>query len=153
MGGWLFDQAMAGSDAVVLTSDRCETKAAAILGARAYDLEAGIARLLPGAGLQAVALPADLYDRDSRVRVAVLDALHQGSAEIMFSGDALPSQFERMGSPVRYQLTIAARAFKAYAIAASPSADCGTHPGPAGAGQFVETFSRVRIRHPQPISL
>jgi len=40
------------------------------------------------------AVRADLYERDPEVRRTVLDAPHEGSAEIMFWGDPLRAEFE-----------------------------------------------------------
>jgi hypothetical protein len=153
MGGWLFDQALAGWDVAVLTSDGTHARAAAILGAHAYDLESALANLLPRAGLQVAVLPADLYDRDPRIRRAVLDALRERSADIMFWGNSPPAEFEGVAQPVRYQLTIAARAFKAQALAASGLPAARAEQDPLDdLGRFTETFSTVWLRFPRQVS-
>jgi hypothetical protein len=51
-GGWLFDQVMAGWDVTVLTTDDADARPAHILGARAGDLEAVLARRVRGSCLR-----------------------------------------------------------------------------------------------------
>jgi hypothetical protein len=119
-GGWLFDQVMIGWDAMVLTPDHACAGAALILGARACPLETVLACPAPGAGLEGVALHAGLYDRDPRVRKVVLDVLRKGRAEVRFWGHHRSAELQDAALPVRYQLSTAARAFKAQAIAALP---------------------------------
>jgi hypothetical protein len=67
-GGWLFDQVMVGWDAKVFTPDPADAEVALILGARACNLEKALVSATPSAGLEGVALRADLFDRDPRVR-------------------------------------------------------------------------------------
>src|SRR5271155_4037881 len=71
-GGWLFDQAMAGWDVTVVTADDGDPRPLDILGVRARTFDAVFAAPLLGPGLQAIALRADLYHDDERVRRLVL---------------------------------------------------------------------------------
>jgi len=119
-GGWLFDQAMAGWDVAVLTVEPGDPRAVQILGARAYDLHAVLASPVTlGPCLQAMVVPADLYDRDERVRQIAANALAAGHAEVRLWGGAGRTMAGRGTAAVRHQLSIAARAFKAQALAAA----------------------------------
>ena len=79
-GGWLFDQVMAGRDVTVLTADHTDPRPLRILGTRAADLETVLARPLRVPCLQAIAVRADLFEADARVRRLVLEALAAGPA-------------------------------------------------------------------------
>jgi len=119
-GGWLFDQAMAGWDVAVLTAEPGDPRALQILGARAYDLHAVLASPVAlGPCLQAMVVPADLYDRDERVRQIAENALGAGHAEVRLWGGAGRAMAGCGTAAVRHQLSIAARAFKAQALAAA----------------------------------
>jgi hypothetical protein len=83
-GGWLFDQVMAGWDVAVLTTDDADARPARILGVRTSDLEPVLARPVRGWCPQGVAVQADLYGRDPRLRRLVLEALRDGRAEVRF---------------------------------------------------------------------
>jgi hypothetical protein len=152
-GGWLFDQVMAGWDALVLTPDHAGARAALILGARARDLEAVLAGPAPAAGLGGVTLRADLYDRDPRVRRMVLDVLHGGRAEVRFWGHPRSAELGGAAQPLRYELSMAARAFKAQALAALPPdlphVVAGPGPArfsPAHSSPAAEVFCRAQLR-------
>jgi hypothetical protein len=142
-GGWLFDQVMAGWDVTVLTSDDSDSRPLQILGARVRDLETTLALPVLGPCLSAVAVRADLYDSDPRVRRMVLTAFDEGLAEIRFWGDLRPEDLDGGADPVRHRLSVAARAFKAQALAAAAA--------PAGPNADIEVFRRGDIRHPSPI--
>jgi len=131
-GGWLFDQVMAGWDVTVITADHGDSRALEILGVRARDLETMLALPVLGPCLQAIAVRASLYDSDARVRRMVLTALDAGLAEIRFWGDQGPEGFDGAAYPVSHRLSVAARAFKAQALAAAAA--------PAGSAHDVEVF-------------
>jgi hypothetical protein len=146
-GGWLFDQAMAGWDVTVITADQADPRPAHILGARARDLDTLLGSPVWGPCLQAVAVQTDLYDADPRVRRLVLGTI-DGAAEVRLWGEGWPEELEAVG-PAPHQLSVAARAFKAQALAAAlpPPAAGGVTSDP---GQGTEVFRRARIR---PVSL
>jgi hypothetical protein len=146
VGGWVFDQAMAGWDAVLLTADHADARAAQILGARARGLEAALADTAPGAGSSAVAVHAGLYGGDPRVRRMVLDLLRAGRAEVRFWGDLRPAELEGMARPERHLLSSAAEAFKAQAIAVLPAPEPAAGADPFGLSRAVEMFRRARLR-------
>jgi hypothetical protein len=133
-GGWLFDQAMAGWDVAVLTAEPGDPRPVRILGARVYDLNAILESPVEfGPCLQAIVVTADLYDRDERVRRIAFNALRAGPAEVRLWGAPGRPGAGGRAVPVRHQLSLAARAFKAQALAAA-----GARSGIAD----VEVFSR-----------
>jgi hypothetical protein len=151
-GGWLFDQAMAGWDVTVITADPADPRPAEILGARARDLDILLESVAWGTCLQAVAVQADLYDADPRVRRLVLAS----TAEVRLWGEGWPGELEAVG-PAPHQLSLAARAFKTQALAAAllalPPAAAGPALPPPAAGavpadpcQGTEVFRRARVR-------
>jgi hypothetical protein len=119
-GGWLFDQGMAGWEVNVLTRDRSDPRPLQILGACVHDLDTMLASpAVRGACLQAIAVRADLYDSDARVRQIARNVLETGSAELRLWGDLQAADLEHGAEPVRHELSSAARAFKAQALAAA----------------------------------
>jgi hypothetical protein len=155
-GGWLFDQVMAGWDVTVLTADHGDSRPLEILGARVRDLETMLALPLVGGCLQAMAVRADLYESDERVRRMVLRAVGEGQAEIRFWGDFRREDPGAGAERLSHRLSLAAQAFKAQALAAAASAepaelaDPAGPAGPAGPVQDVEMFRRGRTRRPSP---
>ena len=123
-GGWVFDRVMAGWDVRVLVADRCDDRALQILGADTADLETALASGLVGPRPHALAVATELYDRDDRVRDGVRQALESGQTEVTLWGQTWPAELERVDS-VEHRLSVAARAFKAQALAAaSAPSDC-----------------------------
>jgi hypothetical protein len=119
-GGWLFDQAMAGWDVNVLTAQPGDPRPLRILGTRYHALDAVLSVPLPlGACLQVVAMPADLYDADERVRQIARNALEAGPAELLLWGDLDRAKRGGDATTVRYRPSLAAGAFKAQALAAT----------------------------------
>ena len=135
-GGWLFDRAMAGWDVTVLVADHPDERPLQILGAQIVDLEHALAtaehRLRP----QTLAVAADLFDCDPRVREGVLQALDQGATEVTLWGQTWPAELDDTVGLVQHRLSAAARAFKAQAYAAAAISPVSIEP--------IETFrSRV----------
>jgi hypothetical protein len=137
-GGWLFDQAMAGWDVTVITTDHPDPRPLQMLGAR--DRDVAILREIPAVGvcLEAVAVPSDLYESDDLVREMVLAAA-AGHAEIRVWGKGWPSDFSPGADVVAHHLSLAARAFKAQAVSA-----CAVQAGEGDAGE-VEVFRRAVV--------
>ncbi len=164
-GGWLFDQVMAGWDATVLTADDADPRSARVLGSRACGLEYALARPAWGPCVRAIAVQAGLYDREPRLRAMVAATLEAGPGEFWLWGDGPPEDLDGSAGPVRQRLSVAARAFKAQALAALPVIPPGsageavpapaageTVPAPAAGGnpadpdQGTETFRRGAVR-------
>jgi hypothetical protein len=116
-GGWLFDQVMAGWDVAVVAVDMGDTRALEILGVRARELDASCENPILGPCPRAIAVRTDLYDADERVRRLVLAATEAGGAEIRLWGDGWPEDFDGRADLVSHRLSLAARAFKAQAVA------------------------------------
>jgi hypothetical protein len=141
-GGWLFDRVMAGWDVTVLSTDDADDRPLQILGARAADLEMVLTRQVRGSCLRGIAVQSDLYGSDARVRRMVHEA-QESLAEVRFWGpasDGLEWPDGDGGSTVCHQLSLAARAFKAQALAAA-----GAIPAPHA--QHTELF-RTPVRYP-----
>lgn len=138
-GGWLCDRALAGWDVRVLTDDPANSRPLRILGARPVDLEPALASPLRGPRPQAVAVAAELYDADARVRRLVHAALGDGT-DCRLWADRWPAGPEDRADAVRHRMSTAARAFKAQAMAALavPADELGT----------IETFRQAELLHP-----
>ena len=150
-GGWLFDQVMAGWDVTVITMDLGDPRPLHILGVRACDLDHVLSVPVFGACLQGIALRSDLYHADERVRRLVLTAVEAGSAEIRLWGDTWPEDFADRPAPVRHRLSVAARAFKAQALAVAAR---GADGGIDLAGEppaDTEEFRRGELNRPGPV--
>jgi hypothetical protein len=122
-GGWLFDQVLAGWDVTVATAEAGDPRPLDILGVTARDFDEVFAAPILGPRLQAIVLRADLYRDDERVRRLVLAAAESGRAEIRLWGSVWPADFDGSGDPVSHRLSLAARAFKAQALAAADLRD------------------------------
>ena len=132
-GGWVCDRVMAGWDVTVLIGDDADVRPLEILGAQVRDLESVLASWEDRPHPQTIAVAADLFDRDSRVRKGVLSALEQGATEVTLWGERLPAELDNSVDSVRHQLSAAARAFKAQALTAA-------NDSAAGAVGDTETF-------------
>ncbi|MDV7240971.1 MULTISPECIES: hypothetical protein [Rhodococcus] len=117
-GGWLFDQAMAGWDVSAIVADHSDARPLQILGAITLDLESALASP-HGPCPQVIAVSADLYQTDSRVRRGVLDNLDEGQTEVLLLGDSFPDDLDERFGAGSHRLSMAARAFKAHALAAA----------------------------------
>lgn len=123
-GGWMYDRVMAGWDVTVLLADRANERPLQILGVATADLESALALWAERPHPQTVAVAADLFASDERVRRGVLGALEQGLTEVTLWGDACPPELDDSVGPVAHHLSAAARAFKCQALTAA--ADTGS---------------------------
>jgi hypothetical protein len=131
-GGWVYDRVMAGWDVTILVGDDEDVRPLEILGAEVRDLESVLASWEDRPHPQTVAVAADLFDRDARVRQGVLEALEQGATEVTLWGEGLPAELDESIDSVQHRLSAAARAFKAQALAAANA--------PEAAVGITETF-------------
>jgi hypothetical protein len=118
-GGWVYDRVMAGWDVTVLVGSDEDVRPLEILGADVRDLESVLQSWEDRPHPQTVAVAADLFAVDARVRGHVLNALDQGATEVTLWGDSLPAELDESVDSVQHQLSAAARAFKAQALAAA----------------------------------
>ncbi|MDT5015022.1 MAG: hypothetical protein QOD39_1182 [Mycobacterium sp.] len=118
-GGWIYDRVMAGWDVTVLVGNHEDLRPLQILGAEALDLESVLADWEGRPHPQTVAVAAELFDRDPRVLQHVRNALDQGATEVTLWGERLPAEFDHSVDSAQHQLSAAARAFKARALAAA----------------------------------
>jgi hypothetical protein len=140
-GGWLFDQVLAGWDAFVLTAVEGDHQSLRILGVQGHTLDSALAYRADGSCLSAIALPAAMFESDERVRRMVLAAVESGLPELRLwgDGDGMPAELAGHADPVSHRLSVAARAFKAQALAAAAIGKDGM----AG----TEVFRRGEFRH------
>jgi hypothetical protein len=132
-GGWVYDRVMAGWDVTVLVANDDDVRPLKILGADTLDLESVLEDWEDRPHPQTVAVAADLFDRDSRVLQHVRNALDQGATEVTLWGERLPAELDSSVDSVQHQLSAAARAFKAKALAAA-------NDPAAGSVDHTETF-------------
>lgn len=125
-GGWLYDRAMAGWEVTVLLPQGCDTRSLRILGVRVSDLESSLAAL--GAGATSLAVSAEAFTADARVRAAVLESLDNRLTEVALWGDGWPLGVNRATARAQHLLSGAARMFKGYALAAVGISDTAVAP-------------------------
>jgi hypothetical protein len=118
-GGWVYDRVMAGWDVTVLIGSDEGVRPLEILGAEVRDLESVLEAWEERPHPQTVAVAADLFHRDARVRRGVLEALEQGATEVTLWGDGLPAELDESVDSVQHRLSAAARAFKTQALEAA----------------------------------
>jgi hypothetical protein len=85
---------------------------------------------------QALAAAADLFGCDSRVRQGVLQALDQGVTEVTLWGETWPAELDDSVGLVQHRLSMAAKIFKAQALAAALNGG----GAPLGSVGYTETF-------------
>jgi hypothetical protein len=117
-GGWLVDRVMAGWDVTVLIDGAQDVRPLEILGVATQELEGALEMWADRPHPQTVAVASELFSADSRVRRGVLNALEQGLTEVTLWGEHWPEELDDTVGSVRHQLSAAARAFKAQALAA-----------------------------------
>jgi len=119
-GGWLYDRVMAGWEVTVLLPHSCDTRALRILGVRVSDPEAAWGDTTG----QSLAVSAEAFTADARVRDRVLKSLDDRLTEVALWGDGWTPGVSRAMTRVQHVLSAAARTFKGHALAAA-GIDCG----------------------------
>ena len=145
-GGWLVDRVMAGWDVTVMITGDDDIRPLQILGVDTADLETAMQLWEERPHPQTVAVAADLFVSDERVREGVLGAMDQGLTEVTLWGDSWPEELDNTVDLVQHELSAAARAFKAQALAAAGTAEpvarteafrCGVMSCPSVAADLV----------------
>jgi hypothetical protein len=138
-GGWLFDRAMAGWDVNLHIAGPSDARPLTILGIDAHPLDETLGSPTTWPSGHSIAVAADVFTTDARVRKNAARALERGLTEITLWGDTWPPEFNRRAEAVQHRLSAAARAFKAQALKAAAL--------PSGSIALTETFRSSR-RHP-----
>ncbi len=118
-GGWLYDRAMAGWDVTVLVGEDIDERPLHVLGARTLDIETALGTWMDRQRPQTIAVAADVFEADARIREGVLKAIEHGSTEVTLWGESCPADLHRTVDVVQHELSAAARAFKAHALTAA----------------------------------
>ncbi|OBB68662.1 hypothetical protein [Mycobacterium sp. 852014-50255_SCH5639931] len=125
-GGWLYDRAMAGWQVTVLLPNDGDARSLRILGVQARNLEEWLAAMGAGSTSDSLAVSAEAFTADARVRDKVLTSLDDRLTEVTLWGQApsgWPLRVDRGVARAQYALSAAARRFKGHALAAAGS-DC-----------------------------
>jgi hypothetical protein len=118
-GGWLYDRVRAGWQVNVLLPQPCDTRPLQILGVHAAELDAQIAPASTGCATRGLAVSADMFDSDTRIRREVLKALDRRMTEVTLWHDGWPLAVGHRTTTVVHVLSAAARAFKRHALTAA----------------------------------
>jgi hypothetical protein len=118
-GGWLYDRVMAGWQVTVLLPHNCDSRSLRILGVRTSELQAQLALTGTGSTSHSLAVSAEAFTADARVRDKVLKSLDNGLTEVALWGDGWPLGVNRAMTRSQHVLSAAARKFKGYALAAA----------------------------------
>jgi hypothetical protein len=143
-GGWLFDRRMAGWDVTVLVPEDEDVHALRILGVDILPVGHTWVRWEDRPYVQGLAVAADLFERDSRVRQGVFHALEQGLPEVVMWGRDWPQGLACSDREVRHDLSGAARMFKSYAVNAASGREHFSSDN-------VEIFQCGTIESPSPL--
>lgn len=118
-GGWLYDRVMAGWEVTVLLPHSSDSRSLRILGVRTSELQAQFALTETGSASQSLAVSAEAFTADARVRDKVLKSLDNGLTEVALWGDGWPLGINRAMTRAQHVLSAAARTFKGYALLAA----------------------------------
>lgn len=117
-GGWLFDRGRAGWDVNVRVEGCRDVRPLEILGATAVD-ESAETILGDVPRNCALAVSTKLLREDPHVRARVFDLAKRGDAEVVAWGEEWPVELGGRIDAIEHRLSMAARAFKAHALAAA----------------------------------
>src|ERR1700761_9287773 len=81
VGGWLYDRVRAGWEVSVLLPRQRDTRPLQILGVEASDLDAQILAESSGGAARGLAVSAEMFASDNRIRQQVLKALDRRLTE------------------------------------------------------------------------
>jgi hypothetical protein len=118
-GGWLYDRVMAGWEVTVLLPNSGDTRSLRILVVNVLDAESGFVPTAMGSTSQTLAVSAEAFSADARVRDKVLKSLDDRLTEVALWGDGWPLGVNRGLTKAQHPLSAAARKFKGYALAAA----------------------------------
>ena len=119
VGGWLYDRVRAGWDVSVLLPHGGDSRPLQILGVHAADLDSQILSASTGCAARGLAVSADMFTADVRIRQQVLNALDRWMTEVTLWHDGWPLAVGHRTTTVQHVLSSAARAFKRHALTAA----------------------------------
>lgn len=109
---------MAGWDVNVRITDACDARPLQILGVGTLRFDAVFESIKKGRWTRTLAVAVDAFATDAGVREIVAVALDHGT-EVTLWGDGWPAELDQRVENVQHRLSVAARAFKAHALAAA----------------------------------
>jgi hypothetical protein len=119
VGGWLYDRVRAGWDVNVLLPHAGDSRPLQILGMHAADLDSQILSAGTGCAARGLAVSAEMFAADVRIRQEVLNALDRWMTEVTLWQDGWPLVVGHRTTTVQHVLSGAARAFKRHALTAA----------------------------------
>lgn len=119
VGGWLYDRVRAGWDVNVLLPHGGDSRPLQILGVHAVDLDSQMLSASTGCAARGLAVSADMFTSDVRIRQEVLNALDRWMTEVTLWHDGWPLAVGHRTATVQHVLSAAARAFKRHALTAA----------------------------------
>ncbi|WP_319458336.1 hypothetical protein [Mycobacterium sp. RTGN4] len=144
-GGFLFDRAVGGWEVIVNVADLIDVRPLQILGVTTTcDLESVLTSDSMRPVPQMLAVDPGLFGSDARVRDDVLRSFKRRETEVAFLGSTRPDGLGRSVAAAQYQLSSAARAFKAQAL--RPTSTVRTTVAP------TEVFLIEQARRPRGLA-
>jgi hypothetical protein len=119
VGGWLYDRVRAGWEVTVLLPQPSDTRPLQILGMHASELASKMPPASTECAARGLAVSADMFASDSRIRHEVLNALDRWMTEVTLWHDGWPLAVGHRTTTVQHVLSSAARAFKRHALTAA----------------------------------
>jgi len=123
VGGWLYDRVRAGWEVNVLLPQRRDTRPLRILGIHTSDLDSQIPAVSTRCVARGLAVSAEMFASDVRIRQEVLTALDRWMTEVTLWHDDWPLAVGHRTTIVQHVLSGAARAFKRHALTAAGISD------------------------------
>lgn len=118
-GGWLYHRVATGWDVNVMVPPHQNLRPLQILGVQAADLETGLSASPDNMAGHGLAVVADAFGADPRIRERVQLALRRSLTEVVLWGESWPVAVNDRLGLVRHVLTAAGRAFKRQALTAA----------------------------------
>jgi hypothetical protein len=118
-GGWLYDRVRAGWEVNVLLPRQSDIRPLQILGVQAADLDSQIPPADTGCAARGLAVSAQMFAADARIRHEVLKALDRWMTEVTLWDDGWPLAVGHRTTAVQHVLSNAARVFKRHALTAA----------------------------------
>jgi hypothetical protein len=118
-GGWIFDQVKAGWTVSVVVPDHPDERPLRILGADMLDLQSVLVTADTQPRPAALAVAAELYEQDERIKQLVRNILEHARPELITWGEPWPADLRQNRKAVEHRLSSAAYAFKAHALRAA----------------------------------